>query len=328
MDPTVAYHGEPRVEFNSPSPPSCNKSINNSGGDALFVRSPSISSTCLSSDPSSSSLPSSPSDDLCGEEDGELSIRSVLALYQAFYDHCGGDHRPSLNNNSNSNGDNVVLKQEMKGQASDFEDGADENENVVRGINDNGVRRTLGEQFNQMDLFDPVDEGNAAHRSSNRDGGESSTDDNNEEEEEEEKSVISVPLTPPPTMSEQYNQRRKKIGKVLLSIIALWAYSRYQQSKQEQLSRRRGIRNNIQREGTILQILHWMFRLVSPSRILNYLQLFRPRIKSMESIPRSSSSLWKNATHVPFGHLVASARAGDGVGPLYPLHRIQTHLMK
>jgi hypothetical protein len=195
-DPTVAYHGEPRVEFNSPSPPSCNKSINNSGGDALFVRSPSISSTCLSSDPSSSS--SSPSDDLCGEVDGALSIRSVLALYQAFYDHCDCS---SLNNNvtMNSNGNNVVLKQ-MKGQASDFDDGADENKNVVREINDNdAARRTLGEQFNQMDLFDPVDEGNAAHRSSNRDGGESSTDDNNEEEEEEEKSVISVPLTPPPT---------------------------------------------------------------------------------------------------------------------------------
>ena len=306
MDPTVAYRGGSRVEFNSPS---FHKSSSSSHGDAAFVRSPSISSTCLSSDPSSSSLPSSPSDDLC-EDDGEFSIRSALALYQAFYDHCG-DNRASLNNNltmkSNEN-NNVVLKQ-MKGRQSDFEDGADDEENGI--IESYAARRTLDEQFNQTS-FDPVDEGTAAHRSSNcdvvdRDSGEASSDDS---EEEEDRSVTSVHLTPP-NISDPVYQRGKKIGKVLLSIIALWAYSRYHQSKQEQLSRRRGIRNNIRREGTILQVIQWMFRLVSPTRILNYLQLFRPTIKSMESIPRSSWSLWKNATHVPFGHLVASARAGD-----------------
>ena len=317
MDPTaVAYRGGSRVEFNSPS---FHKSSSSSHGDAgAFVRSPSISSTCLSSDPSSSSLPSSPSDDVCccGEDDGEFSIRSALALYQAFYDHCG-DNRASLNNNltmkSNEN-NNVVLKQ-MKGRQSDFEDGADDEENGI--IESYAARRTLGEQFNhQAGFFDPVDEGNAAYRSRNcdvvdRDNGEASSDDSEEEEEEEEdRSVTSVHLTPP-NISDPVYQRGKKIGKVLLSMIALWAYSRYHQSKQEQSSRRRGIRNHVRREGTMLQMIQWMFRLLSPTRILNYLQLFRPTIKSLESIPRSSSSLWKNATHVPFGHLMASARAGD-----------------
>ena len=104
-------------------------------------------------------------------------------------------------------------------------------------------------------------------------------------------------------------QQRKKIGRVALSIAALWVYTQLTKSKSIDRSKRyynlqNARYNSNHRRSKMIGAYRWLIKLISSLRISNHLgRLFK-------SSPTPTQLSYKNASSTPLSHLLATAKAG------------------
>jgi len=127
-------------------------------------------------------------------------------------------------------------------------------------------------------------------------------------------SSSSTSSTPSNTLLSYTNRiikNRKKIGRVVLSITALWVYTQLTKSKSIQRSKRyynlqNARYNSNHRWCKILGVYRWLIKLISSLRISNHLG------KLFKSSPTSTQQLsYKNASSTPLSHLLATAKSGN-----------------
>ena len=116
--------------------------------------------------------------------------------------------------------------------------------------------------------------------------------------------------------------RRRVAGAIALSMAVLWAYSRHH--RRESAKGRRRSSSSLRRDGRggTCGMLRWAVRLLSSSSPWRISTHLLRRFATSDNAadfpgsyrpppPPSSSVVWKNATAVPLGHLLAMARAGE-----------------
>jgi len=105
-------------------------------------------------------------------------------------------------------------------------------------------------------------------------------------------------------------QQRKKIGRVVLTIAALWVYTQLTKSKSIRSKRYYNLQNarynSSHRRIKMLSVYKWLIKLISSLRMSNHLgRLFK-------SSPTPTQQLsYKNASSTPLSHLLATAKSGN-----------------
>jgi len=241
----------------------------------------------------------------------EFSIESALSLYQAFASSSISEDDDDIQQQSS-----VVVEQNwahevhnnnltMNVSQDEISFSANNNNDSSFNSNDDGIVHNLSYDASMPNTDNVYDLRGNSTQSSNSDDSTVSS------------STSSTSTTPSNTLLSYTNriiQNRKNIGRVVLSVAALWVYTQLTNSKQMHRSKRyynlqNARYNSNQRRSKILVVYRWLIKLISSLRISNHLgKLF----KSSPTSPTSTQQLsHKNASSTPLSHLLAAAKAGN-----------------
>jgi len=238
----------------------------------------------------------------------EFSIESALSLYQAFASSSISEDDDNVHQQINSvaveqqscahDVHNNNLAMNVSQDETSFSANNNDNENSFNSNEDEIVHNLSYDA--SMPSTDNVYDLRGSTQSSDDDSTVSSS------------TTSSTPSNTLRSYTNRIIQQRKKIGRVVLSIAALWVYTQLTKSKSIQRSKRyynlqNARYNSNHRRNKILGVYRWLIKLISSLRISNHLgRLFN------SSSPTSTTQLsYKNASSTPLSHLLATAKSGN-----------------
>ncbi len=297
-----------------------------------------MSSSDLSSDDVSSSPPPPPHCDtgnkpnpMDGLPRDEFSIQSAISLYQAFANYSVSTD--ILRRESDAVIDNVELDDQWASNVSiDKNDESTSSNHLGNAHNSQGenrIRNADDVQSNSSLEEGRVPSNKYTYQTGVVKNGTSGANDDDDDDDGNESiaSVTSFSSSSPTNLIQSstnfLHQHRKKVASVLLSMVTVGIYTQHRKATQ---FRRRyyllnGNHSNIYNlgQGRILSVFRWLFRLLSPYKMLNNLRkIVQSNILLTSSLrqtthppqtPSSAPSSWKNVPTTPLSHLLAMSKS-------------------